>query len=242
MPGSARVETAQENADRSSEEIRDNLGFFQTFLLVFAFIALFVGAFLIFNTFSITVAQRVTEFGMLRTLGASRRQILSTVIVEAVAIGLVGALVGIAGGFLVALLLKSLFVSFGIDLPTTGLVLEARTVIVSLLVGLLVTLLSSLIPALRSTRVPPIAALQALAPAPSRRRRAALPGPLGAARPRWPRPRPDRPLRRRQRRGGGGRGRRRARWRSSSPSRSSARGWCRRWRRSPAGRSKSCAG
>ncbi len=172
MPGSARVETAQENADRSSEEIRDNLGFFQTFLLVFAFIALFVGAFLIFNTFSITVAQRVTEFGMLRTLGASRRQILSTVIVEAVAIGLVGALVGIAGGFLVALLLKSLFVSFGIDLPTTGLVLEARTVIVSLLVGLLVTLFSSLIPALRSTRVPPIAALQALAPAPSRRRKA----------------------------------------------------------------------
>ena len=67
-----RVETAQENADRGSEEIRDNLGFFQTFLLVFAFIALFVGAFLIFNTFSITVAQRVTEFGMLRTLGASR--------------------------------------------------------------------------------------------------------------------------------------------------------------------------
>jgi putative ABC transport system permease protein len=171
MPGSVRVETAQENADRSSEEIRDNLGFFQTFLLVFAFIALFVGAFLIFNTFSITVAQRITEFGMLRTLGASRGQILSTVIVEAVAIGLVGALLGIAGGFLVALMLKSLFVSFGIDLPTTGLVLEARTVIVSLLVGLLVTLFSSLIPALRSTRVPPIAALQALAPTPTRRRR-----------------------------------------------------------------------
>jgi putative ABC transport system permease protein len=172
MPDSTRVETATENADRSSEEIRDNLGFFQTFLLVFAFIALFVGAFLIFNTFSITVAQRVTEFGMLRTLGASRRQILSTVIVEAVAIGLVGALLGIAGGFLVALLLKSLFVSFGIDLPTTGLVLEARTVVVSLLVGVLVTLISSLVPALRSTRVPPIAAIHAVAPSPTRRRRA----------------------------------------------------------------------
>ncbi len=172
MPGSVRVETAQENADRGSEEIRDNLGFFRTFLLVFAFIALFVGAFLIFNTFSITVAQRVTEFGMLRTLGASRGQILSTVVVEALAIGLVGAVVGIAGGFLVAKLLHALFVGFGIDLPTTALVLETRTVIVSLLVGVLVTLVSSLVPALRSTRVPPIAALRAVTPAATRRRKA----------------------------------------------------------------------
>ena len=209
MPGSVRVETAQENADRSSEEIRDNLGFFQTFLLVFAFIALFVGAFLIFNTFSITVAQRVTEFGMLRTLGASRRQILSTVVVEAVAIGLVGALVGIAGGFLVALLLKSLFVAFGIDLPTTGLVLEPRTVIVSLLVGVLVTLVSSLVP---GGALDPGAADRrhprgraAADPAPP----GALPGALGAARARRPRARPARALRRRRRRRLGRRGRRR---------------------------------
>ncbi len=171
MPASVRVETAQESADRGSEEIRDNLGFLQTFLLVFAYIALFVGAFLIFNTFSITVAQRVAEFGMLRTLGASRRQILTTVVVEALAIGLIGAVVGIAFGFLIALLLHALFVAFGIDLPTTGLVLETRTVIVSFLIGVLVTVLSSLVPALRSTRVPPIAALHAFAPVPSRRRR-----------------------------------------------------------------------
>ena len=171
MPAGVRVETGTESADRSSEEIRDNLGFFQTFLLVFGFIAVFVGSFLIFNTFSITVAQRVSEFGMLRTLGASRPQILTTVLVEAIAIGLVGALLGIGGGFLIALLLTELFKAAGLELPTTALVLESRTVIVALLVGVLVTFVSSLIPALRSTRVPPIAALHAFVPAPTRRRR-----------------------------------------------------------------------
>jgi putative ABC transport system permease protein len=171
MPPGVRVETAKENADRGSEEIRENLSFLQIFLLVFAFIAILVGCFLIFNTFSITVAQRVSEFGMLRTLGASRRQILTDVVAEALAIGVVGAVVGIGGGFLIALLLNGLLEAFEIDLPTTGLVMETRTVVVSLLIGIVVTVLSSLVPALRSTRVPPIAALQAVAPAPTRRRR-----------------------------------------------------------------------
>jgi putative ABC transport system permease protein len=171
MPAGVKVETAAENADRGSEEIRENLGFLRIFLLVFGFIAVFVGSFLIFNTFSITVAQRVSEFGMLRTLGASRRQILTTVMVEALAIGLLGAVVGIGGGFLIATAINALFEAFGIDLPTTSLVLESRTVVVALLVGVLVTLASSLIPALRSTRVPPIAALHSFQPAPTRRRR-----------------------------------------------------------------------
>jgi len=171
MPAGVRVETGKESADRGSEEIRDNLSFLTTFLLIFGFIAVFVGSFLIFNTFSITVAQRVSEFGMLRTLGASRRQILTTVLLEATVIGLVGAALGILGGFLIALLIQALFKAVGVDLPTTSLVLESRTVIVALIVGVLVTLVSSLIPALRSTRVPPIAALHAFAPTPSRRRR-----------------------------------------------------------------------
>jgi putative ABC transport system permease protein len=172
MPPSVRVETGEENAERGSDEIRESLGFLQTMLLVFAFVAIFVGAFLIFNTFSITVAQRITEFGMLRSLGASRGQILRTVVVEALAIGLLGALVGIAGGYLIAIGLNGLFKAIGIDLPTTDLVMKSRTIIVSLVVGVGVTLVSSLIPAVRSTRVPPIAALHAYVPQTTRRRRA----------------------------------------------------------------------
>jgi putative ABC transport system permease protein len=174
LPLSARVETAKENADRSTEEIRENLGFLQTILLVFGYVAVLVGAFIIFNTFSITVAQRVSEFGVLRTLGASRRQILSSVLLEAAAIGLIGAIVGLAGGYVVAAGLRALFSAIGADLPTTSPVLEGRTVIVSFAVAFVVTALSALIPAVRSTRVPPIAALHAFTQPPSRRRRVAL--------------------------------------------------------------------
>ena len=167
LPITARVETAKENADRGSEEIRENLGFLQTLLLVFGYVAVLVGAFIIFNTFSITVAQRVSEFGVLRTLGASRRQILGSVLLEAMVIGLIGAIVGIAGGFVVAIGLKAAFSALGADLPTTSPVLEARTVIVSALVAFVVTFVAALVPAWRSTRVPPIAALHAFAPAPT---------------------------------------------------------------------------
>ncbi len=164
------VETAQENVERNSDQIHDDLGFLRIALLVFAFVALFVGAFLIFNTFSITVAQRIREFGMLRTLGASRRQILGSVVAEALVIGVLGALLGLLGGYAIALGLNGLFVALGIDLPTTALVTKTRTIVVSLLIGIGVTLISSFVPALRSTRVPPIAALLALELPRSRRR------------------------------------------------------------------------
>ncbi|MEX2108830.1 MAG: FtsX-like permease family protein [Solirubrobacterales bacterium] len=164
------VETAEENAARNSDQIHEDLGFLRIALLVFAFVALFVGAFLIFNTFSITVAQRIKEFGMMRTLGAGRGQILGSVIVEALTIGILGALLGLAGGYAIAVGLNALFVAVGIDLPTTALVTKTRTIVVSLLIGVGITLVSSFIPALRATRVLPIAALLALELPQSRRR------------------------------------------------------------------------
>ena len=243
LPRSARVETGQENAYRQSSEIRDDLGFLQIALLVFAGVALFVGAFLIFNTFSITVAQRVREFGMLRTLGASRGQILGSVVLEALLIGIAGSLAGLLGGIGFAEGIKALFDAIGIGLPAKPPVLETRTIVVSLVIGILVTLVSSLGPAMRSTRVPPMAALRELELPRSRRRSAALRGARRAARPRRCGDGAGRPLRRnrglRQRGRPDGRGRGRGRLRAS---RSSARAWCGRWPRSAARRSSGCAG
>jgi putative ABC transport system permease protein len=170
VPPTLRVETAEQNANRSSDEIHDALSFLPIFLGVFAAVALIVGAFVIFNTFSITVAQRVREYGLLRTLGASRRQVLTSVLVEAALIGLLGAVTGILGGLLFARGIESLFKALGIGLPTTALVVATRTVVVSLVIGIAVTLLAVLNPALRSTRVPPIAAMQELELTASRRR------------------------------------------------------------------------
>ena len=170
VPSGIRVETAAQNANRQSDQVHKSLSFLPIFLGVFAAVALIVGAFVIFNTFSITVAQRVREFGMLRTLGASRPQILSSVFVEAGVIGLLGAIAGLFGGLLIAKGIEGLFDLLGVGLPTTALVLASRTVIVSIVIGFAVTLLSALNPALRSTRVPPIAAMQNLDLTPSRRR------------------------------------------------------------------------
>src|SRR5215218_3832595 len=159
MPRSVEVETGKQAAKRQSEDIADDLGFIKIALLVFAGVSLFVGAFLIFNTFSITVAQRVREFGLLRTLGASRGQVLRSVVLEAGAIGVLGSLAGLAGGIGVARGINELFKAIGVDLPNTGTVVATRTIVVSLAVGSGVTLLAALSPALRATRVTPMAAL-----------------------------------------------------------------------------------
>ncbi|MBV9415335.1 MAG: FtsX-like permease family protein [Solirubrobacterales bacterium] len=130
------------------------------FLLVFGAIALFVGAFVIFNTISITVAQRTRELATLRTLGASRRQVRRSVMLESLVIGLGASLVGLFAGLGLAKGLNALFVAIGVKLPQAGTVLADRTIIVSLLVGTLVTLAAGLFPAIRATRVPPISAVR----------------------------------------------------------------------------------
>jgi len=136
------------------------VSFLKYVLLAFGGISLFVGAFVIANTLSITIAQRMREFATLRTLGASRRQVLRSVIVEALVIGLFGSLVGLFLGLGLARLLNKLFVAFGIDLPQGQTVFATRTIIVSLVVGTLITLIASIRPARRATRVPPIAAVR----------------------------------------------------------------------------------
>ena len=127
---------------------------------MFAYVSLFVGAFIIFNTFSITVAQRTREFGLLRTLGASRRQVLRSVLIEGLLLGLLGSALGLLLGILLAPALDALFKAFGADLPDSGTVLETRTIVVSLLVGTVITVLAGLVPALRATRIPPLAAMR----------------------------------------------------------------------------------
>src|SRR5205823_4092707 len=129
-------------------------------LLAFGGIALFVGSFVIANTLSITIAQRTWELATLRTLGASRRQVLRSVMLEALVIGVLASVTGLFLGLALAKGLNSLLVSFGIDLPQTGLVFKTRTVVVSLVVGVGITLVAALRPALRATRVPPIAAVR----------------------------------------------------------------------------------
>ena len=163
------VRTGPEQAHQQSDDIRGLLSPLRTALLAFAFIALFVGGFIIFNTFSITVAQRTREFALLRILGANRGQIMRAVVGESVLLGLFGSALGVLGGLGVAPGLRALMKAIGVDLPSNGLVIESRTVIVSLLVGTLVTLVGSLGPALRATRVTPIAALREGVPLPAGR-------------------------------------------------------------------------
>jgi putative ABC transport system permease protein len=156
----ATVRTGTEDAAKRAADLEKSFSFFRTALLVFGGIALFVGAFVIYNTFSITVAQRTRELALLRMLGATRRQVLRSVVLEAAVIGLIASLLGLLGGLLLVPGLRALFKAIGADLPATASVIATRTIVVSLLVGVVVTVIASLVPALRATRIAPIAALR----------------------------------------------------------------------------------
>jgi putative ABC transport system permease protein len=160
LPPSAQARTGQQQAREDAAETNEFISFLRGFLLAFAGVALFVGAFVIANSLSITIAQRTREFATLRTLGASRRQVLRSIILEALVVGIVASVIGLFLGLLLASGLFELFDAVGFTLPNTGLLFETRTAVVALLVGVLVTLFASLRPAMRATRVPPIAAVR----------------------------------------------------------------------------------
>ena len=178
LPGSLKVQTAEQSAQEAADEVNDQIGGFLTpALLAFAGAALLVGAFIIFNTFSITVAQRTREFAVLRSLGATRRQVLGAMLAEALLLGAIASVLGIALGVAFARLLSIIFDALGFGIPRSGVVLAPRTIVISLAVGLIVTAAAALAPALRATRVPPVAAMSEAAAQPgarARRVRAAL--------------------------------------------------------------------
>jgi putative ABC transport system permease protein len=170
------VKTAAAQAESESQDSQDGMGIFRMILLAFGGIALFVGSFVIANTLSITVAQRMRELATLRTLGASRKQVLSSVVLESVVVGAIASVFGLFAGLGIAKGLYALLAATGLDIPQETLVLAPRTVLVSIGVGTLIALLASLRPAIRATRIAPIAAVRegAVMPA-SRFARYALP-------------------------------------------------------------------
>ena len=169
MPAALQVQTSAEAADDAAAEIDESISIIRIFLLVFAGISLFVGAFVIFNTISITVAQRIRELATLRTLGASRKQVLRSVLLETLVIGLAASALGVVMGLGIAEGLKALFAALGLELPEAATVLSGRTIAVSLAAGTIVTLVAGLLPALRATAVPPISAVREGAVLPSSR-------------------------------------------------------------------------
>jgi putative ABC transport system permease protein len=179
LPPTAQVRSGQQEAAKQTKDTSDATGFLQKFLLAFGGIALFVGVFVIANTLSITIAQRAREFGTLRTLGATRRQVRRSVLIEGTVIGVVASVIGLFLGLGIAKGLEALFSAFGIDLPHGNTVFATRTIVVSLLVGTIVTMLASLLPALRATRVEPIAAIREGVLPPSRLTRFGLPVAVG---------------------------------------------------------------
>ena len=159
LPPGLEVVTGQTVVNEQTSQVSKALGFFNTALLVFGFIALFVGAFTILNTFSIIVGQRTRELALLRIVGASRRQVFLSVLGEAAVVGLASSLIGLGLGVLAALGLEALLSGFGITLPSGPLVFEARTVIVCLIVGVGVTVVAAISPARRAVRIAPVAAV-----------------------------------------------------------------------------------
>lgn len=160
---------AQVTAETQSE-MEKSLSFFRIGLTIFAYIALFVSIFIIFNTFSIVVAQRLRELALLRAIGASGRQVMLSVLGEAVMVGLFASAAGVIGGVVVAAGLKAMLAGFGIDIPTGDVVVARSTVLLAMVVGTLVTTLSAILPARRASKIAPVAAMREVVLEPSNRK------------------------------------------------------------------------
>ncbi len=159
LPDGIRALDAQSFAEEQAAEVRDGLGFITTFLLVFAAVSVVVGVFVVYNAFRTVIGQRTRELALFRLLGATRRQVLTSVIFEAIVIALLATAVGIPAGFGLAALLRTILELVGSDLPQGAVGLDLRTALVATAVGLVTTVLSAIIPAVRASRVLPIAAL-----------------------------------------------------------------------------------
>jgi putative ABC transport system permease protein len=159
LPEGVEAVTGTTVTEENQEWTRDAMQVFVYFMNAFAVVALLVAAFMIFNTFSITVAQRTRENGLYRALGASRSQVLGAVLLEALVIGVVASVVGLAGGFAIATGLKALLDGLGFGIPAGGLVFSGRTVAVALTAGIVITMVSAVSPARKAAKVAPIAAL-----------------------------------------------------------------------------------
>ncbi|MGH2684134.1 MAG: ABC transporter permease [Actinomycetota bacterium] len=160
LPAGIQAITGASLRDEFISNIRQAVGFIQTPLLIFAIVSVFVGAFIIFNTFNILITQRTRELALLRALGAGSGQVLRSVLLESLIVGTLASAVGLGVGVLIALGLQAAMAAVGFDLPTSGLVLLTRTIVVSLILGIGVTILSAIVPARRAARLSPMAALR----------------------------------------------------------------------------------
>ena len=160
LPAELEVVTGDQQSAEQIDDINEGLGFITTFLLVFAGLSMFVGAFIIQNTFRIVVAQRAKELALLRAVGASKKQVTRLVVVEAIVVGLIASLLGVAAGIGLAELLSFGLDKAGLGLPESGSEVRLRTVLWSLIVGVGVTVLSALVPALKASKVSPVAAIR----------------------------------------------------------------------------------
>ncbi|KQX57824.1 MULTISPECIES: ABC transporter permease [unclassified Streptomyces] len=162
VPKAASAQTGQALADEQAKQIESGLGALNQILLGFAGIALFVGIFLISNTFTMLVAQRTKELALMRAVGASRKQITRSVLAEAGLVGLLASAVGYVLGVGLAVGLRSAMSAFDMKVPGGGLVLGATPVVSAFAVGVLITMLAAWLPGRRAAKIPPVAAMNSV--------------------------------------------------------------------------------